>query len=61
MTPSEIRALRLKLDLTQAQMAERVGITRETYNAIERGRKEASGPVMRLLDMEYKASFNPPL
>ena len=37
MTNQELRKLRLMLDLTQAQMAEKLLITKEHYSACERG------------------------
>jgi DNA-binding XRE family transcriptional regulator len=36
--PTAIRRARLQLDVTQAQMAERMGISRTTYNQLERGK-----------------------
>lgn len=38
MTGNELRALRLKLDLTQSQMAEKLLIGREHYGECERGK-----------------------
>lgn len=35
---AEIRAQRARLDLTQAQLAERAGVARQTVNLIESGR-----------------------
>lgn len=34
---NEIKVLRAKHDLTQAELAERVGVTRKTINTIENG------------------------
>jgi DNA-binding XRE family transcriptional regulator len=39
MTPSDYRALREKLGLTQAGLAARLGVTRKTINARENGAK----------------------
>ena len=34
---NEIKVLRAKHDLTQAELAERVGVTRKTINTVENG------------------------
>lgn len=43
-----IKELRKELELTQAELAKKVGVSRQTLNAIENGRY---GPT---LDMAYK-------
>lgn len=41
MTPADYRSIREALGLTQAQLAERLGVTRKTVNARETG----AGPI----------------
>ncbi|WP_172831053.1 helix-turn-helix domain-containing protein [Rhizobium leucaenae] len=48
MTDLDIRSLRDKLDWTQDQLAEYLGVDRSTVSRIENGRRIA-GPVYRLL------------
>ena len=51
-TPDEIRALRKRLNLTQTELAERLGYERrQTVTDLERGEYMPSGPVRRLLDL----------
>jgi len=50
MAPQELRKLRLKLDLTQQQMAEKLGIVRHTYNEYERGKKPINKTVEKLAE-----------
>lgn len=57
MTPLELRK---HLNLTQNQMAERLGISRETYWKIENG-TPPSKPVQKLLDMEEASLAGAPL
>ena len=38
----ELPAIRAKLGISQAELAERVGVTRQTLSAIETGRREMS-------------------
>lgn len=45
MDNKELRALRLKLDLTQQQMAERLGITLSAVYKLESGENNMSKPV----------------
>ena len=42
MTPHEVKALRRRLNLTQQQLATRLGVSRKTVNAVERGRASPS-------------------
>ena len=44
-----LRALRTHLDLTQTEMAERLGVHKNTVARIERGEISISGPVRKLL------------
>ena len=51
-TPEQIRALRKKLGLTQAELAQRLGYERrQTITDLEGGEYTPSGPVRRLLDV----------
>lgn len=45
MTAEQLRKLRLKLDLTQSQMAERLGVSLATYSLYERDKAPMSKPV----------------
>ena len=49
MTADEIRALRKRLDLTQAELAGRIGLTREAVTQWETGRARPNGPARILL------------
>lgn len=62
MTVAEwIKNLRIHLDLTQAQMAQRVSATLPTIQAWEYGKHRPSGPAMTLLAMLAEQSgFRPP-
>lgn len=48
MTKDELRALRLKLDLTQTEMAEKLGITLSALYKLEAGKNKMSKPVAML-------------
>jgi putative transcriptional regulator len=48
-SPEQIRALRGKLGLTQAQFARRFGFTIDTVQQYEQGRRRPSGPASTLL------------
>ncbi len=39
---NELKVWRAKADITQAELAEAVGVSRQTINAIERGRYDPS-------------------
>lgn len=45
MTGQELKSLRRKLDLTQAQIAEKLGITSDAVYALECGKNNMSRPV----------------
>ncbi len=49
MTAGEVRAIRRRLKLTQAQLASKIGVTRNTVARWEMGAVGVSGPVARLL------------
>lgn len=50
MTNKELRALRLRLDVTQAAMAEKLGVSRVMYGLYERGDTPISKPVQKLAE-----------
>lgn len=51
MTPEELLRLRKKLDLTQAQMADKIGITSNALARLERGERKISEPISRLVKL----------
>ncbi|HUB14604.1 MAG TPA: helix-turn-helix domain-containing protein [Acetobacteraceae bacterium] len=48
-TPAQVRALRSRLGLSQAQFARRFGFTVDTIQQYEQGRRVPSGPASTLL------------
>jgi putative transcriptional regulator len=48
-SPAQVRALRTKLGLSQAQFARRFGFTLDTVQQYEQGRRRPSGPASTLL------------
>lgn len=50
MTGRELRSIRQKLTLTQAALAEAIGVTSNTVARWERGEMTISGPAARLLE-----------
>jgi len=54
---SNVRMRRVQLDLTQEDMAERLGISQPAYAAIESGRRE---PGISVIDKVAKALELPP-
>jgi putative transcriptional regulator len=48
-SPQQLRALRAKLGLSQAQFARRFGFTLDTVQQYEQGRRRPSGPATTLL------------
>jgi putative transcriptional regulator len=48
-SPQQVRALRAKLGLSQAQFARRFGFTLDTVQQYEQGRRRPSGPATTLL------------
>lgn len=62
MTVAEwIKNLRIHLDLTQAQMAQRVSVTLGAYQTWEYGKHRPTGPALKLLAlMAEEAGHDPP-
>lgn len=50
MTGSGLRRIRIRLGLTQGEMAKALKITREYYNALEKGRR----PILERLDSHVR-------
>ena len=48
-----LKCLRVQHDLTQDQMAERLGVTRTTYNLIENGKSKGSVDFWLTLKREF--------
>ena len=58
MAPEEIKGLREKLNLTQAEFAERIHVNRVTLARWERGKNEPRGLYLRALhDLAGKAKW----
>lgn len=56
-----IKNLRMHLDLTQAQMAQRVYVTMPAYQKWEYSKTRPQGPAMKLLaDMASNSGYEPP-
>lgn len=53
---NHIRARRRRLDLTQQELADRVGVTRQTIVSIEKGRYNPSVGLAILLSRELEAT-----
>jgi len=51
MTPDEIRALRERLGLTQAEMGEKLGVHLRTYQQWEYGRRRPGAATRKLLSI----------
>ncbi len=49
MTGTQLRATRLRLGLTQAQLAQRLGVQSNSVARLERGERGISEPVARLV------------
>ncbi|MDH0301518.1 MULTISPECIES: helix-turn-helix transcriptional regulator [unclassified Pseudomonas] len=58
-----MRALRAELGWSQAELAERLGVSRQTVNAIETGRYDPSLPlaftIARVFERSIEAIFDP--
>jgi DNA-binding transcriptional regulator YiaG len=55
-TAEQIKAIRERLKLTQAQAAERVGVARRTWQDWENGKIAVPLPITKLLDCLEKLS-----
>lgn len=55
MAKINIKKLRGRLKLSQAEMADRLGVNQSTVNRIESGQRPPSRPVQRLLEQLYAA------
>ena len=49
MTPKQLKAIRAKLGLSQAQLADKLGVHPRTMRRWELGEREISGPVEHLI------------
>ncbi|MCV9918027.1 helix-turn-helix transcriptional regulator [Pseudomonas sp. BT-42-2] len=60
---NHIRALRVKQGWSQAELAERLGVSRQTVNAIETGRYDPSLPlaftIARVFGLSIEEIFQP--
>jgi putative transcriptional regulator len=53
-SPSQMKSLRSKLGMTQAFLADVLGVTKKAVEAWEAGTKNPSGPVLRMLEILEK-------
>lgn len=62
MNPSPIRLKRIKKDITQIDLAKKLGITYTTYGAIEAGRrtarKEIAEKICKILGISLEEAFS---
>jgi putative transcriptional regulator len=60
---NSLRVLRAHLDISQAELADRVGIARQTVNALEAGRYAPSLPlafkIAKVFDKAVEEVFDP--
>ena len=60
---NRLKVLRAERDWSQADLAEQLGVSRQTVNAIEKGRYDPSLPlafaVARVFDMKIEQIFEP--
>jgi len=55
MTKEQIKQLRKDLNLTQQQLADEIGYSREYLNYVERGTRKAGKKLLRAIgDLKYK-------
>ncbi|MGA8852830.1 MAG: helix-turn-helix transcriptional regulator [Christiangramia sp.] len=54
---NQIKVLRAQNDLTQAELAEKVAVSRQTINAIEKGKFDPSLPLAFKLSDLFKKSI----
>jgi transcriptional regulator with XRE-family HTH domain len=50
MTPADLRAIRERLGLTQAELAERIGVTDRSMRRYESGEHSISRPIAMLIE-----------
>lgn len=48
-----LKVFRIKNGLTQAEMAERIGVSRSTYSDIESGRRKCAVDFLRKIQVEF--------
>jgi putative transcriptional regulator len=58
MRPAQIRRIRKELGLTQAEVAERCGVSDRTVRFWEKGKRSPSGPALTLLKQMQDKAFN---
>jgi putative transcriptional regulator len=58
MRPAQIRRIRKELGLTQAEVAERCGVSDRTVRFWEQGERIPSGPALTLLKQMQDKAFN---
>ncbi|MGL5397820.1 MAG: helix-turn-helix domain-containing protein [Shewanella sp.] len=51
MTPEQIKQARKSLGLTQAEMAEKVGVGIDAIKQWESGRRKPRGPAIKMIEM----------
>lgn len=60
---NRLRVLRAEREWSQAELAERLGVSRQTVNAVENGRYDPSLPlafdIARLFELPIEAIFEP--
>ena len=60
---NRLKVLRAERDWSQAQLAEQLGVSRQTVNALERGKYDPSLPlafrIARIFDLPIEAIFDP--
>jgi putative transcriptional regulator len=60
---NQLRVLRAERDWSQAELSERLGVSRQTVNAIETGRYDPSLPlafqIARLFEKKIEEIFSP--
>lgn len=49
MTPTELKAIRKQLGLTQKQLAEKVGVTVHAVRKWEQGQRAVKGPALKII------------
>ena len=52
----ELPVLRARIGASQADISERIGVSRQTYNAIENGKKKMSSATSSSISISYSAA-----